>query len=178
MPLRSEVGSHEVVYFEESLGLLGRFKAFHPTLAQPGRLRRVFRSMIQVTALAVSDARQNDLLRRSITAKLVRNNHARLTPGGAQQFPKEQNRGPSIPSGLHGEYRSRHRADPPPARGNAARHSSSGILHRGTIYRPAWVAFASVGRHRTDRICCTSSGRSRSSTKHPEKPSSVPHPVS
>jgi len=71
MSLRSEVWSDEVVYFEKTLRLSRRFELPHAALAQPCRLMRTFRPVIEVTAWAMSDARQNHFLRsdRSLLAE-------------------------------------------------------------------------------------------------------------
>jgi hypothetical protein len=89
MSFGPEMRSEEIVYFGKA------------ALPLPGRLMGVFRSIVQITTLAVKDARQNHLLRGSITAKFIGDDHARFPLGRTQQLPKDQDGSSSIQSRPH-----------------------------------------------------------------------------
>jgi hypothetical protein len=101
MSFRSEVSCHDTLNFEKTLRMLRRLEALHLALSLPGRLMRVLRSIVEVPALSMSDARKNHFLRSAVATELVRNDHARLTPTAPQQLSEESHSSKPIPLGLH-----------------------------------------------------------------------------
>jgi len=75
--------------FEKALRMLSRLEALHPALSLSGRLMRVLRPVVQVSALPMSHSRQDDLLGRAIAAKFVGDDHAGSPAGGAQQLAEK-----------------------------------------------------------------------------------------
>jgi hypothetical protein len=76
--------------------MLSRLKALHPALSLSGRLMRVLRAVVQVSALPMSHSRQHDFLGRAIAAKLIGDDHAGRLAGGAQQLAEKANSGETV----------------------------------------------------------------------------------
>jgi hypothetical protein len=58
--------------FEKALRMLSRLKALHSALSLSGRLMRVLRAVVQVSALPMSHSRQNDFIGRTISCAVCR----------------------------------------------------------------------------------------------------------
>src|SRR5690348_7683475 len=62
---------------------------------------RVLGSIVEVSALSMSDSRQYYFLRSSLASQFVRYDHAWPTSTALQQLPKEPHSSKTIPLGLH-----------------------------------------------------------------------------
>ncbi len=101
MSFRAEMGSEDIVSFKETLCMLGRLEALHPAFSLPGRLMGVLCSIVEVSALPMSDSRQEYSLGCTVTTELVGYDHARVALGGSQQFAKEAHSSEAVALRLH-----------------------------------------------------------------------------
>src|SRR4051794_25634981 len=72
------------------------FEPSHSSLSLSCRLMRVFRPVVQVPMLAVSDPGHHHSFRCAVAAELVSDNDARCAPGRPQELPEETNCGKAI----------------------------------------------------------------------------------
>jgi hypothetical protein len=86
---------------EESLRLLERLEALHLPLASSRRPVRVFGTIVEVAAGAMSDVRQDGTLGNAVAAQSVRDQAPRSVPQTVQQAFEETLRGRAVPPLLH-----------------------------------------------------------------------------
>ena len=77
MPARAEMLRDSVIGREKALGVSWRFELLHASLPLPGGLMQVLGVVVQIPMLAMFYTWQNLALSRSVTLRLIGDDHAR-----------------------------------------------------------------------------------------------------
>ena len=93
--------SHLIVDRSETLQLTRRLEATHHFLADPCRLVRVFRPVVQPLVLAMFDVQPQIVVRRRVAPELVGNQDTRSATMFSEQFSHEPSGRMTVPSALH-----------------------------------------------------------------------------
>jgi hypothetical protein len=96
MSFGSEMRSQYIVSLKKKLCMLRRLEALHLALSLSSRLVRVLCSIVEVSALPMSDSRQDYFLGGTVATELVGNDHARGASGSPQEFAKEAHRSETV----------------------------------------------------------------------------------
>lgn len=100
MPARTEVLGDGAIGGKKPLRLTGGFELLHLPLALPGGLVRVFRTIVEISVLAMFYPREDLPLGSSIALQFVGHDHPRYVAQPLEELTKELLRGPFITSPL------------------------------------------------------------------------------
>jgi hypothetical protein len=96
MSFRSKVSCEDAMDFEKALRMLGRLEALHSALSLSGRLMRVLRAVVQVSALPMNNFGHDASLGSPIAAQFVGDDHSGRPTSGAQQLAEKSNSGKTV----------------------------------------------------------------------------------